>query len=219
VGVGTFPDERALPLRARARLAVKAQVAEIALELFLSQGFEQTTIDQIAKAAGMSRATFFRYFPTKEDVVLGMAEDYARHARDALEQRPDNEPVWTALRNALEPAVREQGKDVAAALQTARAVVQSPSVRSRYQERYWQWRDLLHPEVVRRIAPADLAKADPGASALIASALSCLDAAIESWVACDGAVPLPQLLDRAMDAVHTLEPAPATPRPDTDKTG
>ena len=81
-----------------------------------------------------------------------MAEDYARHARDALELRPDDEPVWTALRHALEPAVREQGKDVTAALQTARAVIhQSPSVRSRYQERYRQWRDLLHPEAVPRI--------------------------------------------------------------------
>ena len=209
--MGTSPGEQTLPLRTRTRLAVKAQVAEIALELFLSHGFEQTTIDQIAKAAGMSRATFFRYFPTKEDVVLVMAEDYARHARDALERRPDDEPVWTALRHALEPAVREQGKDAAAALQTARAIIQSPSVRSRYQERYWQWRELLHPEVVRRIAPADLSKADPGASALIASALSCLDAAIETWVKCNGTLPLPQLLDQAMGAVRSLDPAP-TPR-------
>lgn len=204
--MGVKPDEPAVPLRTRTRLAVKAQVAEIALGLFLAHGFEQTTIDQIAKAAGMSRATFFRYFPTKEDVVLVMAEDYARHAREALEGRPDDEPVWTALRHALEPAVREQGKDVAAALRTARAVIQSPSVRSRYQERYWQWRELLHPEVVRRLAPADPSTADPGASALIASALSCFDVAVETWVACDGTVGLPQLLDRAMNAVRPLDP-------------
>jgi AcrR family transcriptional regulator len=211
--MGTSPGEQALPLRARTRLAVKAQVAEIALDLFLSQGFDQVTTDQIAKAAGMSRATFFRYFPTKEDVILVMEEDYARHVRDGLERRPDDEPVWTALRHALEPAVRKQGKDAAAALQTARAVVQAPSVRSRYQERYRQWRELLHPEVVRRIAPADPSKADPAASALIASALSCLDAAIETWVNRDGTVPMPRLLDQAMGAVHPLDPAPA-PRAD-----
>ena len=199
-----------MSFRARARLALKEQVAEIALELFLSQGFEQTTIDQIAKAAGMSRATFFRYFPTKEDVILVLTEDHARQTRDALERRPDGEPVWTALRHALEPAARAQGKNVAAALQTARAIVQAPSLRRRYQERYWQWRELLHPEVVRRIAPADLSKADPGASALIASALGCLDAAIEAWVKADGTIPLTQLLDQAMGAVHSLDPAPHT---------
>jgi AcrR family transcriptional regulator len=200
------PGEQALPLRARTRLAVKAQVAEIALELFLSRGFEKTTIDQIAKAAGMSRATFFRYFPTKEDVLLVMAEDYAWHARDALAERPDDEPVWTALRHALEPAVRQEGKDTAAALQTARAIVQSPSVRSRYQERYLQLRELLHPEIVRRLALPDSAQVDPGASALIASALSCLDAAIETWVERGGTSTLPELLDQAMGAVHPLEP-------------
>lgn len=196
-----------MSLRARTRLAVKEQVAEIALGLFLSQGFEQTTTDQIAKAAGMSRATFFRYFSTKEDVILVLTEDHARQTRDALEQRPDEEPVWTALRHALEPAARDQGKNVAAALQTARAIVQSPSLRSRYQERYWQWRELLHPEVVRRMAAGDLPKADPGASALIASALACLDVAIEAWVEADGTVALPCLLDQAMGAVHALAPA------------
>src|ERR1700759_4367192 len=102
----TSPGEQVVPLRTRTRLAVKAQVAEIALELFLSQGFEQTTIDQIAKAAGMSRATFFRYFPTKEDVVLVMAEDYARHARDALERRPAAQTGWMGLRHPLGPAAR-----------------------------------------------------------------------------------------------------------------
>ncbi|MFJ6895071.1 TetR family transcriptional regulator [Streptomyces hokutonensis] len=197
----TPPGEPVLSLRERTRLAVKAQVAEIALEMFLSRGFEQTTIEQIAKAAGMSRATFFRYFPTKEDVLLVMTEDHARHAQDALERRPEDEPIWTALRHALEPAVR-QGKDSAAALQTARAIVQSPSVRSRYQERYLQMRELLRPEVVRRTG----ATGDPGASALIASALGCLDAAIETWVERDGTVPLPRLLDQAMGAVHPLAP-------------
>ncbi|MDV9168931.1 TetR family transcriptional regulator [Streptomyces sp. W16] len=200
----TPPGEPVLSLRERTRLAVKAQVAEIALEMFLSRGFEQTTIEQIAKAAGMSRATFFRYFATKEDVLLVMTEDYARHAQDALKQRPDDEPVWTALRHALEPAVRQQGKGSAAALQTARAIVQSPSVRSRYQERYLQLRELLRPEVIRRTGTTG----DPGASALIASALGCLDAAIETWVERDGTVPLHQLLDRAMDAVHPLAPDP-----------
>jgi hypothetical protein len=66
--------------------------------------------------------------------------------------------------------------------------------------------------VARRIAPADPSRADPAASALIASALSCLDTAIETWVNRDGTVPLPQLLDQAMGAVHSLDPAPGADR-------
>ncbi|XUL86575.1 TetR/AcrR family transcriptional regulator [Streptomyces galilaeus] len=109
----------------------------------------------------MSRATFVRYFPTKEDVLLVVTEDHARHAQDALERRPDDEPIWTALRHALEPTVR-QGKDSGAALQTARVIVPSPSVRGRYQKRYLQMRELLRPEVVRRTGGSAAAASRPG---------------------------------------------------------
>lgn len=197
-------------VRSRARQAVKTQVAEIGLELFLTDGFERTTTDQIAKAAGMSRATFFRYFPTKEDVVLTLVEDLAEQTREALIRRPADEPVWTALRHALEPPVREQAKDLGAALQTARVIVESPSIRARLQERNRRRRELLLPEVARRITPAVASRPDPAASALIASALSCLDAAIEAWVREEGRLPLPTLLDEAMNAVHPLT-TPAGP--------
>ena len=63
-------------LRSRVRRAMRAEVAAAALELFITQGFDNTTIDQIAAAAGMSRSSFFRYFPTKEDTVLGDLAGY-----------------------------------------------------------------------------------------------------------------------------------------------
>ncbi|MFJ9245002.1 hypothetical protein [Streptomyces sp. NPDC101776] len=88
-----------------------------------------------AATAGGTRDPQSPCFATKEDVLLVMVEDHSWHTRDALAGRPDDEPVWTALRYAPEPAVRQEGKDTAAALQTARAIVRSPSVRSYYQER------------------------------------------------------------------------------------
>ncbi|TKA11093.1 acyl-CoA-like ligand-binding transcription factor [Actinacidiphila oryziradicis] len=121
--------------------------------------------------------------------------------------RPEDEPVWTALRHALEPPVREQAKDLGAALQTAQVVVQSPSTRARLHERNRRWRELLLPEVTRRITSATTGRPDPAASALIASALSCLDAAVEAWVQEDVRLPLPGLLDEAMTAVHPLTSA------------
>ncbi|WP_051570699.1 TetR/AcrR family transcriptional regulator [Cryptosporangium arvum] len=63
-------------LRERRRLATAAEIEAAALELFACGGSEHTTVDDIAAAAGVSPRTFFRYFPTKEDAVLGVKRDF-----------------------------------------------------------------------------------------------------------------------------------------------
>lgn len=57
---------------------MRAEIAAVAVRLFQEQGFEKTTVDQIAAEAGLSRTSFFRYFATKEDVVLGHLEELGR---------------------------------------------------------------------------------------------------------------------------------------------
>lgn len=86
----------------RKRHAVKAGISEVAQELFVSQGYDATTVDQIAAAAGMSRRTFFRYFSTKEDVLTGRYELVADDIAEALSQRPIDEPIWDSLRNSFD---------------------------------------------------------------------------------------------------------------------
>jgi AcrR family transcriptional regulator len=63
-------DRAALGLRERKKARTKAAIQQEALRLFREQGYENTTIEQIAEAAEFSPSTFFRYFPTKEDVVM-----------------------------------------------------------------------------------------------------------------------------------------------------
>ena len=57
-----------------ARAAVRAELGQVAFELFLREGFDKVTIDDLAAAAGVSRSTFLRYFGTKEDAVLSAFE-------------------------------------------------------------------------------------------------------------------------------------------------
>ena len=84
-------------LRERTRRAVHREIAEAGMALFLDQGFEETTVDQIAEAAGISRRSFFRYFATKEDVVLG----------DMIEQLDGS-----GISAAMEETRREDGVDL-----------------------------------------------------------------------------------------------------------
>ncbi|WP_256966377.1 TetR/AcrR family transcriptional regulator, partial [Streptomyces griseiscabiei] len=70
-----------------ARAAVRAELAQVAFELFLRDGFDKVTLDDLASAAGVSRSTFLRYFGTKEDAVLGAFDAHGTWVADALRAR------------------------------------------------------------------------------------------------------------------------------------
>ena len=63
-----------IPVRERTRRAVRGELAQLAVSLFVEKGYDETTIDDLAAAAGMSKRTFFRYFASKEELVMGKYE-------------------------------------------------------------------------------------------------------------------------------------------------
>src|ERR1700744_4285253 len=89
-------------LRERKKARTRASIREQALRLFREQGYQATTVEQIAAAAEGSPFTFFRYFPTKEDVVLQDDMD-ARMVEALSRQPPDLAPI-AAVRAALSEA-------------------------------------------------------------------------------------------------------------------
>lgn len=203
-------------LRERTRRAVHAEITDTALRLFAEQGFDATTVDQIAKAAGISRRSFFHYFGSKEDVVLGDLEALGRRVRDALEARPATEPAWDALRAAL-LTLRGPDTDAATELQIAHMYADAPSLRAKHLEKHLRWQELLGPDIERRlgIAPgggadatdaaapaADRPTVDPRARAVVAAALTCLDIAVEAWRESGGTADPVDLFDAAVAAVR-----------------
>ncbi len=92
-------------LRQRKLEVVRAALSTAAEELFLSRGFERTTVEQIARAAGVSRRTFFRYYESKEDVLVERSDRLGERLYGELAARPREEPPLLAIRNALVPAV------------------------------------------------------------------------------------------------------------------
>jgi mycofactocin system transcriptional regulator len=84
----------------------------IALRLFTDQGFEQTTVDQIATAAGVSRRTFFRYFDSKSDVLWSEFDAEVATIRGLLAQTSDEQPVMEGVRRAVLAANHYRAEDV-----------------------------------------------------------------------------------------------------------
>jgi AcrR family transcriptional regulator len=96
------PATREPGLRERKKARTRALIREEALRLFAEQGFDQTTVEQIAAAAEVSPSTFFRYFPSKEAVIL--IDDYQPVLVDALKALPDGVPAAVAVREAVREA-------------------------------------------------------------------------------------------------------------------
>jgi AcrR family transcriptional regulator len=86
-------------LRERKKARTRASIREHALRLFREQGYAATRVEQIAEAAEVSPATFYRYFPTKEDVVL--QDDFDVITLEALEAQPPGLSPLTAVRAAV----------------------------------------------------------------------------------------------------------------------
>src|SRR3954454_23962679 len=87
-----------VPVRERTRRAVRDELTQLAKELFVEKGYDETTIDHLAAAAGMSKRTFFRYFASKEELVVGKYEVLGEQLAEDLAARPDGEPLWESLR-------------------------------------------------------------------------------------------------------------------------
>lgn len=117
-------------LRERKKARTRASIREHALRLFREQGYSATTVDQIAEAADVSPSTFFRYFPTKEDVILQDELDVLAIA--AFETQPPGLTPVAAFRAAAKEAFASLGEDELAKLrETAELTLTVPELRAR----------------------------------------------------------------------------------------
>lgn len=192
-------------LREMTRQAVRSQLMNVAWDLFVQQGYDATTVDEIAAAAGMSQRSFFRYFATKEDVVLVKFEAVGELLAGVLADRPAQEDAWTALRHSFDVIVEAAERDPRYGLALLRITGQSAALRAGRLEQQMHWQELLTPLVAERMnVPATGANHDPGPAALTAAALACLNVANVVWLASDGTDSLRRLVDDAMAAVQPL---------------
>ncbi len=99
VKLGIMDNE--LGLRERKRIARRRAIEAAAIDLFEANGFDDTTIEDIAAAVEIAPRTFFSYFPTKEDVVLADYSSRLDRIIAKLDDQPADVPPWAALRAAF----------------------------------------------------------------------------------------------------------------------
>src|SRR5699024_3170244 len=138
-GVVQTTQQRRTTLRERTREAVREQIRREALALFMEQGFDGTRTEDITAAVGISPRSFFRYFATKEDVLISGSIAFGDDVRAALEDRPDDEPAWTSLRRSLDPLIEAMANDRHQSLAMTRVIMSTSSLRAHHFEKHLAW--------------------------------------------------------------------------------
>jgi AcrR family transcriptional regulator len=184
--------------REQKRLETLQRIAETGLKLFIAHGYEGTTLEAIAEAAGISRRTFFYYFKSKEEVLLAwQGSGFAQALRPTLlNESPDQTP-FVAVRNCLSKlAARYVTKD---SLIVDRLLRSSEALRARKQAHFVEMEEALFsalcelwPQPKRRIALRLVAMVSMGALRL----------AIESWRQDNGKRPLAKYLLENLDVLE-----------------
>lgn len=195
-------ESRPVTMRERTRRIAQTELTVVAQDLFLEHGYEATTVDQIAAAAGMSKRTFFRYFPSKDDLVIGKYDLFGDRMAEALDARPADEPVWQSMRRVFDLALDYVQDDHQRARNAAmdRIVQSTPQLAARYLEKMQRVQVLLIGRVAARIG-IDESSADPRPAAIVGAAFACMQAARSSWMDSDQSETVGAYLDRAMNAV------------------
>jgi mycofactocin system transcriptional regulator len=139
----------------RARSTSISELSHIGLQLFVEHGFEATTVDDIATAAGIGRRTFFRYFPSKNDLPWGDFESLITRMRIRLDEL-DDMPVLDAIRLAVVEFNRFPELEVPYHRKRMELLLNVPTLLAHSTLRYAEWRHVISAYVARRHGVAEL---------------------------------------------------------------
>jgi AcrR family transcriptional regulator len=193
----------------RKRELVREAIARAAWELFDREGYEATTVEAIAGRAGLSRRSFFRYYSSKEDVVVGTSDAVAEDFLAAFRARPAAEPPLVAIRHALRPVVLEWVSDAAQARAIMRQLRESPTLRRAMLQRHARMEERLAALLARRLGSDPRRDPTPALLAFVARAL--MDTAFNVWFDQQPADP-GAMTDDLFRRLQAIVAGPALPR-------
>ena len=194
----TIDQPRPAPVPSgRRRVTSRAEIEQVAFDLFDRQGFEHTTVDDIATGAGIARRTFFRYFGSKNDVPWGDFDGELARMRLRLAATSPDAPLMDAIRLAVVDFNRMPAEQWPAHRRRMTLILGVPALQAHSTLRFAAWRQVIADFVAQRAGQR------PDALLPVAVAHAMLGVAVaayEQWLASPGA-DLCELLDSAVLAV------------------
>jgi AcrR family transcriptional regulator len=182
-------------LRERKKLATRLAIHEAGMRLFAERGFAATTIDQIAEAADVSRATVFGYFPTKEEIVFGDASVAIGALAEGLAARPAGLSTVEAVRGWLGDLSGWIDPDLPLQLRLSREV---PSVGARRLQLRHEIQDVLAGALLDELGPGRELTAQLAAAVLV-TALNTVEELAAARMEEDGRELSGEEIDRLLD--------------------
>jgi mycofactocin system transcriptional regulator len=182
----------------RRRSTTGDHITSVALELFASRGFDEVSVDDVARAAGIARRTLFRYYPSKNAIPWGDFDAHLDHMRELLQAVPADAPTTIALRSALLAFNRFDEAETARHRQRMRVILETDALQAHSMTMYAGWRAVVADFVARRLG-LEVTDLVPQTTAwsMLGVALS----AYEHWLA-DESVSLQRSLGDAFDTVN-----------------
>ncbi|UNO42260.1 TetR family transcriptional regulator [Streptomyces sp. MST-110588] len=155
-GTGTGSGKQPGGLRERKKQRTRDALVRAALELFTRQGYEETTVDEIAEAVDVSQRTFFRYFANKEQVVFAVHDMVDKRVLEELRARPADEAPLEALRCAAmevwdgAPAVIESVIPLELHMRSYRMIESTPALVAAHLRRFSELEEQIACMIARR---------------------------------------------------------------------
>jgi AcrR family transcriptional regulator len=198
-----------LGLRERKKRETGARLRSVALRLATERGVDQVTVEDIAAEADVSTRTFFNYFSSKEEALVGPDPSSATDLAQALADRPTDEPPLESLRHLMlmrAAVISERVDDIRARMELVKSC---PALQPRYFAIAATFDRVLAEGIAARSGTdPDL---DPYPALLAAVASTAMRTTIVTWLASPGARPLAELLDEAFDQIAAGLPKPSKP--------
>ncbi|AUX29335.1 MULTISPECIES: TetR family transcriptional regulator [Sorangium] len=187
-------------LRERKKERTRAQIIETAIDLFLKHGYEQTTLDEVLGAVEISRRTFFRYFESKEDLLIAWMDQLIEVACASIRARPRSEAPVVATRNAIRDTVgRLYEGNVPRFVAVQQFVAKTPAIRARQSERLGHCAEAICEPLAARMGLDP--QRDLAPRVLASCAIAIMQCAIDAWLARGATEDLLELVDEGFRAL------------------